>query len=80
MSDGPGQILSIDGRPDTLSNGWESAERNFAAMRDIRSGNEPDKPVAGSASHELVNLRRSFSPDPALAQALPVPVGHADRN
>jgi len=49
-------------------------------MRDIRSGNEPDKPVAGSASHELVNLRRSFSPDPALAQALPVPVGHADRN
>lgn len=28
----------------------------------------------------LVNLRRSFSPDPALAQALPVPVGHADLN
>ena len=44
------------------------------------AGNESHKPVASSASRELVNLRRSFSPDPALAQALPVPVGHADPN
>jgi len=39
---------------------------------------ESHKPAASSASDGLVNLRRSFSPDPALAQALPVPVGHAD--
>jgi len=43
-----------------------------------RSGRKSRKPVASSTSHRLANLRRSFSPDPALAQALPVPVGHAD--
>jgi len=29
-------------------------------------------------ARERVNLRRSFLPGPALAQALLVPVGHAD--
>ena len=47
-------------------------------MGSIGGGNKSHKPAASSASRGLVNLRRSFSPDPALAQALPVPVGHAD--
>ena len=72
------KTFSIDGRPDTPSNGWEQAKRKFAAMGGIKGRDESHKPAASSASRGLVNLRRSFSPDPALAQALPVPVGHAD--
>ena len=53
---------------------------NYQLCGAYEAAGEPDKPAASSASHGLVNLRRSFSPDPALAQALPVPVGHADRN
>ena len=78
MSYRPNKTFSIDGRLDIPSNGWKRAKRKLAAMGGIKGRDERHKPAASSASLQLVNLRRSFSPDPALAQVLPVPVGHAD--
>lgn len=60
-------------KPATLARvPWQRGERSGMGVSSTSS------PQVRQSHYGFANLRRSFLPDPALAQALLVPVGHSD--